>query len=82
MLRGLPPAVVFVLNLAPALLAGAGLVTMAYVALAGLRAAAFVAVLKDALMLGAIHVGDEDGVIAGFVVARDPALEVRERVLE
>ncbi|MBB3375351.1 MULTISPECIES: sodium:solute symporter [unclassified Novosphingobium] len=38
----------------PLLLAGAGLVVMAYVALAGLRAAAFVAVLKDALMLGAI----------------------------
>lgn len=38
----------------PLLLAGAGLVTFAYVALAGLRAAAFVAVLKDALMLGAI----------------------------
>ena len=38
----------------PLLLAGAGLVTLAYVLLAGLRAAAFVAVLKDALMLGAI----------------------------
>ncbi|WP_179505906.1 MULTISPECIES: sodium:solute symporter family transporter [unclassified Sphingomonas] len=38
----------------PLLLAGAGLVTFAYVALAGLRAAAFVAVLKDALMLGTI----------------------------
>ncbi|GHC85185.1 sodium:solute symporter family protein [Novosphingobium pokkalii] len=38
----------------PLLLAGAGLVTLGYVLLAGLRAAAFVAVLKDALMLGAI----------------------------
>lgn len=37
-----------------ALLGAAGLLTFAYVALAGLRASAFVAVLKDVLMLGSI----------------------------
>lgn len=45
----------------------AGLVTFAYVALAGLRASAFVAVLKDALMLGTIVL------VGGLALAHWPA---------